>query len=375
MDVDHDQIAHIIPTHERPQMAQRLVDSINEQFPGARVYVCDDSASPSEYEGCENVASPAYDIGLSAKRNVLVEATDEPYVFVWDDDYIAYESTRLEPFWHVLREVEDIGIVGGEWLLNDSRTVWFTGNVDYKGPKKFHEPPQEIKTVETEAGQIRYNPCDFVPNWFLADRRTLEVCPWDQQLKLQEHIEHFARLLAIRAEHYPSERGRRWRERYLARSKGKTVHREPEGGMMYVYTLASFSNDKYLSNRPGNHVSRDEWIKVPTEYGEELLDLGLAQDGNDMEGTRPFPLPSVPPPGDENSIPLRVALIPDTTCIHDRDHRTSEQYMEQRRRQRFWDLQHQKMGCTNTDMRQWTEYPWVEFDYTEPTESDFAYNR
>ena len=367
----HDQIAHIIPTHERPAVCQRLVDSTLRQWPEARVYVCDDSRSPSTYDGATDVPAEAYDIGLSAKRNKLVQATEEPFLMLWDDDYIAYDGTSLWPFWAVLHGRDDIGIVGGEWLFADGergeaeRRIWFTGRAWPDGPIRRHRPPKGApRTIETGHGPIYYHEVDFVPNWFMARRETLELVPWDEQLKLQEHIEFFCRLAAVRAQHDSDERSQAWRDRYRTRAEGNSLH-EVNGGSRLVYTLASFRNERHLSDRRGAQVDSGEWVEVPVGYAQTLQEKGLAKPLTAMEDVRPFPLPDNDPPESDDHIPTGVALAPGTTCVHDRDHQSTAAYEQSRSRQKFWSLQHQKLGCSELDLVQWGDYPHDEPDFPE----------
>lgn len=368
----HDQIAHIIPTHERPAMCQRLVDSILRQWPEARVYVCDDSKKPQTYDGATDVPATAYDIGLSAKRNLLVEATTEPYVMLWDDDYIAYEGTDLAPFWAVLQKRDHIGIVGGEWLLGDQRRIWFAGDVTPDGPVKRHRPPEgPPESLDHEGETYRFHECDFVPNWFLARRETLELVPWDPELKLQEHIEYFCRMAAVRAQHGGDSREEAWRERYEARAQGESLY-EPESDKRLVYCHCKFSNERELAHLKNHTAEKGDWIEVRPQYADQLEEKGLVSRLTEMTDTRPFPLPDNPPPESDEHVPLGVALAVDTTCVHDRDHDVNEDYKANRRRDKFWTLQHQKLGCQQSDMVQWSEYPHGEADFPSPSDDLFT---
>lgn len=370
----HDQIAHILPTHERPAMCQRLVDSILRQWPEARVYVCDDSKSPSTYDGATDVQATAYDIGLSAKRNLLVEASDEPYLMLWDDDYIAYEATDLMPFWAVLQKREDIGIVGGEWLLGGRRRIWFAGEVTPDGPVKRHRPPQgSPESLRYDGETYRFHECDFVPNWLMARRETLELVPWDEELKLQEHIEYFCRMAAIRAQHGGAPREEAWRERYQARARGEAMY-EAAGDRRLVYAHCTFSNARKLSHLEGHTAKKGQWIEVAPGYADQLEEKGLVSSLTEMTDTRPFPLPDNAPPGSGEHVPVGVALAVETTCVHDRDHDVNEDYNESRTRDKFWRLQHQKLGCQQSDMVQWSDYPHGEPDFPTPSEEILTLN-
>jgi hypothetical protein len=363
------QIAHIIPTIGRPAVCQRLVDSIRERWPEANVYVCDDSREPHSYDGATDVPSGAYDIGLSAKRNRLVQATSEPLLMLWDDDYIAYEGTSLEPFRRVLEERSDIGIVGAEWAfgVGANRSSWFTGRAVPDGPIRRHRPPEgPPEVVETSGDPVRYHEVDFVPNWFLARRETLRATPWDEELKLQEHAEFFTRLAAARQK---TARDKAWRRRYAARTSGE--REAPAGDRVAVYCLATFVNERELDHLDQSKANRGDWVEVRPEYAEVLVEKGLAATLPEMQDTRPFPPPDRLPDVDVRDVPLGVALTPDTTCLHARDHEATEAYEEKRGRDKFWPLQRQKLGTVDEDLVQWSSYPHEAPEPPAATDEDF----
>lgn len=361
-------VAHIIPTHERPGVCQRLVNSINDRWDNARVYVCDDSENPARYEGAVNVIAPAYDIGLSAKRNRLVQKSDEPYIFLWDDDYIATEDTSLEMFMHTLNALEDVGIVGGEWMLGGgNRSVWFTGNFWVEGPIQKHRPPDEPKFVDTEMGKVRYHDVMFTPNWFLAERETIESIYWDERLKLQEHTEFFARMAAARAKRGSDrEYDNIWLERYEERSDGTEDVIVDENGMVEVYSLATFKNATKLQHL-GGMVRAHTWVKLDEDYARELAQKGFVHTRKEMTDARPFYVPDV-----DSSVNLEVVFIPDTTCWHLRwdEGSTNAIYDENRSRDEFMPYQRQKMGTEDTEFIQWSNYKYEDNnDFKKPTES------
>jgi len=360
-----DEVAHIIPTHERPAVAQRLVDSILHFYPEARIYVCDDSRAPETYDGATDVPATAYDIGLSAKRNLLVQASTEPYVMLWDDDYVCTSNTDLRVFYELLQEVEGCGMVGAEWSLSQTqdRNVWFTGQLIPNGAEvKVRPPDGEPERIETPAGTLAYHEVDLLPNWFMAQRELLETVPWDEELKLNEHLEFFARLTAIRAD---STRGKRWRERWEKLQNGEDLFRASQNGKAVVQAQASFSNKNHLEHI-GGHVATGDWIEVDSAYAEELIDLGLALPMTALKDTRPFPLPE-----GTVDVDMKCVLTPNTTAQHLRSEgRVSDTYSEQRfRRDQFMPLQKAKLGVRRRDLVQWSRYPGPSPDFEDPDPS------
>jgi glycosyltransferase involved in cell wall biosynthesis len=357
----HDEIAHIIPTYERPAVAQRLVNSIRREYGDApNIYVCDDSRYPVEYDNCENIRSPAYDIGLSAKRNILVQNTEEPYVFLWDDDYICTPDTSIEKFFQLIEELDDVGIVGGNWMLSEHRNNWFVGWLRNRGTIRVHEPPSGRPiSASLEIGTVRYHRVQFLPNWFLADRETLQACPWDETLKLQEHVEFFARLAALRAPYSGNKLDEEWRDRYNRRADGDVGVVVDDKGRVEVFALTTFQNKNYFPDRDRGIVKSGEWVKIEKEYAEELRGKGYVSTVVEMKDGRPFYIPDI-----DSSVPLGVVLLVDTTCMHDRRGIGTSEYYNQQRYDRSWrHLQFQKMGNSEVKMRQWHSYPYGEFEF------------
>ena len=357
----NDNIAHIIPTYERPAVAQRLVNSIRRHYPDANIYICDDSKYPATYDKAVNIKSPAYDIGLSAKRNLLVRRTSEPYVFVWDDDYICTEDTSVELFYQLIQEVDELGIVGGNWTMGNKRTSWFAGWALPNGPIRKHVPPSET-FISTPLGidVARWHRVQFLPNWLLADRRTLQACPWDEELKLQEHIEFFTRLAALRAPYSKDERDQEWRRRYNKRSIGDIELVCDSNGRVPIFITTTLKNKRRFSDRKNGIVRRGNWVRVEYDYAMQLEKKGYGTTTVSTVGGRPFPLREV-----DNDVPLGVALLVNTTCIHDRRGVGTSEYYKEQRYQRSWrHLQFQKTGTSDVEMKQWHDYPNGSYDFT-----------
>lgn len=350
-----DQIAHVVTVYRRQRAAQRLVDSILRRWPGARIYVCDDSPEPTTYEGAKDVPAGNHDIGAAAKRNVLFEAAEEPYVMIYDEDFLVTDATDLVPFWAVIQSLDDVGIVCGELRHPENgRPTWFTGDLFVDGVVSRIEGPGPPQTLQWDGKQIRYNRVDIGLQWFLADRETLRLVPWDEDLKQGEHIELFARLAAVRAQNESRKDWEKWRSRYERRARGKV---ETDLGRVEITAKASFSNKKHLSDLPQNSLTAGETAFVPVSYARELEEAGLAQMAVPVLEGRPLEIPENPPLNSSRTVPTGVALVPDTTAIHDKRTQWPEQYKEFRGRTQFHERQHSKMGTLENQMPDWSEYP------------------
>jgi hypothetical protein len=389
------EIAIIVPTFRRPLVAQRAVDSIRRMYPDARVYVMDDSPEPrTSYPGAWTIPAPGVDIGLSAKRNALVGATDEPYVLCWDDDVVCTPSTRIGVFYALLRRLETIGIVGAAYhhdVFPESgrRTRrWFTGKLWPDGPYIRHVPPDgppqsfRLDVPEGDAPErVRYHVVDFCPNWFLARRETLLANPWDPELALREHEEHFARLGALRARianEEPGAVGARhvttrdfdWLDRYRRRSRGVDGPMIDDDGNRVVYLEANFRSNRL----PGGKGERGTFVAVPSDYAEHLVSKGWALDvvPTNVPGVgdvRPLSVPDPVEPidagasytGPASGVPLGVVITPDVTAAHIRTQ--SAEYHAARMANKWAVMKRAKTGVEDHDRHQWTEYPHPELNW------------
>lgn len=359
-----DEIGICITAHERPALCRQLIASIQRFYPGARIYVCDDSRTRHTYEGVTNVDPGAYDIGVSAKRNALVEACTEPLVLLCEEDFVFTAHTDLSLFYDALQALPEVGLAGAaccrgrsgsRWPKRGVKRTWFAGISRMTGPAQKLSPPGPLQQVRHGGRTIRYHECDFVPNFFLARRETLRACPWDPDLKTAgEHIEHMTRMAAVRE---LSAAGGSNAEQYRRRFRGETAERKD--GQVEVYALATIRNKRHFADRQRCALRRGERALVPAAYAEGLEAAGRAVPGMKAGDAQPMPIAPT-------DAPMQVILLPDTTCAHDRQH--SDTYQASRGRSHI-QMQKDKMGIYH---REWTRGHWTTYPHGEPDWDDPA---
>jgi len=149
----------LVQTIYRPQCLKRLLESISLYAPKYQVLVHDDTKS---------------DIGLSAARNKLVREATTPYVFLCDDDCVFTPNTNMAG---IEKQFEDSHAdILGITVLNNNIPL------DYKG--RFEVDGNTVKLVPEE-------PLEFIPNVFIAKKKTLLKHTWRNDLKLGEHFAFF----------------------------------------------------------------------------------------------------------------------------------------------------------------------------------------
>lgn len=149
-------ITILIKTFKRPQVLQRLIDSIKRFQPDVPYIVLDDDD----------------DIGVSAGRNRLVEMCETEYCLVLDDDCVFTEKTDLKKAVEILKE-RDLDIL----QLNIGE--------GYQGIYKTNGG--EVTMLRTSRDGLY----DFVSNVFVAKTAKLRECKWDENLKIGEHFAYF----------------------------------------------------------------------------------------------------------------------------------------------------------------------------------------
>lgn len=149
-------ITILIKTFKRPQVLERLLNSIKKFQPGIPYIVLDDEE----------------DIGVSAGRNRLVEMCDTPYCLILDDDCVFTDKTDLKRAVEILKE-KDLDI------LQLDIGEGYQGIYETNG--------SEVTMLRTSRDGLY----DFVSNVFVAKTDKLRECKWDESLKIGEHFAYF----------------------------------------------------------------------------------------------------------------------------------------------------------------------------------------
>ena len=186
-------ITCVIKTFERPEVCQRAVDSIRSRYPDIPILVADDSEKPSDYEGVTKTFHMPFDSGLSAGRNLLVRNVKTKYFVLLDDDWIFIDDpnngkhfgTDLERFLKIF-ESSDLDILGGIVKGENGRSHFY-GTIEKNGPVL----NTTMKRIDKGKPFTR---CDFTHNFFIAKTEVILKYLWDEELKLNEHMEFFLRL-------------------------------------------------------------------------------------------------------------------------------------------------------------------------------------
>ena len=187
----HD-IAFCIPTYNRPEECQDTIDRIIAKWPGAHVYVADDSDQPARFNDAETFHLKP-DEGISVKRNILIERTREPLVFLLDDD-MKVDHVKIEFMLDILSNDPSIGTVAVR-KLDKGKNRWSNSEGDFfvSGKRLFINRPARRRGRK----EVEWIEVDYAPMCFLARRQVFDVVRFDFRLKTcGEHVDFFLRLAA-----------------------------------------------------------------------------------------------------------------------------------------------------------------------------------
>jgi len=178
------EIDFIITTFERYDLLEKLLVSIRKYYPTSKIIICDDSIKFTVDMNITVDSNIFYvrtveDIGLSAKRNILVSYTDKSYILLLEDDFEFTDNTKIEKMLEIMKR-EDADIVGGKVINWDGQEIHFE--------HRFARDYNTLMEVED------FKKPDAVLNFALFNRRVFEKCLWDEELKLAEHNDFYLRL-------------------------------------------------------------------------------------------------------------------------------------------------------------------------------------
>ena len=180
----HD-VTFIIKAFERQEALDRCVQSVQEIFPGYPIVVADDSFEELTVpEGVEYLRLP-YDSGLSVGRNALIDHATTDLVFLLDEDTVILEGADLDGMIYHL-DSRGLDILAGEDVSNPA---WHGLLV---------KPKSGDRITHLYGRKHKDGTCDFVLNFFLARRESLQRVRWDERLKICEHTEFFWRAKEVK---------------------------------------------------------------------------------------------------------------------------------------------------------------------------------
>lgn len=189
---DLSQLTAVIKTFQRPAALNRLIRSIRKYYPQLAISVADDGFISTPRSDVDYLRLPN-DVGLSAGRNALLRHIGTPYFVLLDDDLEFTTQTRIERLLELV-ERGTVDIAAGDYN-RCKRKLFFTVHrwQPFHGTFQF-ENDELLLVRRAHAKYPDYELHDVVHNFFVG--RTAEILAlggWDEELKLNEHVEFFVR--------------------------------------------------------------------------------------------------------------------------------------------------------------------------------------
>lgn len=180
----------------RPDKVEQQVASIRARYPATRILVVDNGDRPADVARyrAETVTIP-FDAGLAACRNEMARRLETPYLFICDDDYVWTDETDLGKLLSVLDDCPAAGVCAGSLVERSPR-----GDVNRHWGQRLVRCGDEIESRPLPAAYratrdgVRYRLTDTVMNFALFRRELALSVPWEERLKIHEHIEFYWRL-------------------------------------------------------------------------------------------------------------------------------------------------------------------------------------
>jgi len=185
-----------ITAFNRPECLERLVQSIRERFPAVPILVADNGWEPADLEGWSGIelVEVERDCGLSACRNWIADQCTTDYLVLCEEDFVFDDRTDLAAALAVLEENPQLGMIGGSLEVGQQMQHYARRFQLETAPEG-----QVLRAVPAggpmqQSGPARWRLCDMVFNWGILRTAAARECPWDEALKLGEHVDWFLRL-------------------------------------------------------------------------------------------------------------------------------------------------------------------------------------
>jgi len=247
-------VAFLVKVFERPGPATKCINSIRRLWPGARIYVADDSRVPLDLPMAYSYTRLPYDVGCSAGRNALIQASSEPYVVQVDDDYVFTEAVDIGRMVQLLEDHDELVLAGCKCrhIRSKVRAGWtkYFADVRLEGAKLIADRPTRW---HDEPDGLRWAQVDVVSNFWVAKRRLFEYVMWDERLIIGgEHADFFQRLQAANGD--KTMMRRMWARLMQPGLSPQLTLANP--GMMQVAFIPSMHIDHIKKRPPGYQAKR-----------------------------------------------------------------------------------------------------------------------
>jgi len=182
-------VTAIVKTFLRDDYLFDCVQSIHSTYPEMQIFVGDDGYHSDEKEaklkelGATKYIRIPFNVGLSAGRNILVDAVETPYLLLSDDDHLYTSDTHAE----YLRTLMDVADIAGGGFLNPEGANIYLSCLRQDGGRFNLINAKPLERYKN----IGFRRCDVNHNFFIARTDIVRRIRWDENLMIRYEHEDF----------------------------------------------------------------------------------------------------------------------------------------------------------------------------------------
>lgn len=186
-----------VKTFERPDVLRRCLASARTVFDG-RIVVADDSRVPVKDLGADiDVIALPFNTGVSAGRNVALDAVETEFVFVTDDDIVFTAASDFVAAMNFLDDNPEADLVALTRVdLPRWRAVAAGADALFPGA----DPPRVPFGTLIDGLPV----VPKTPQLYLARTAAIQQVRWDERLRMVDHRDFFSRasgrIVSVQAE-------------------------------------------------------------------------------------------------------------------------------------------------------------------------------
>lgn len=186
---------------ERQKQARALVKSIWKYYPGVRIVIADDSATPLTVPDCSDVSKlkiiqMPFNSGLSRGLNLALAEIETPFMVRLDDDVLFTRRTDLAKELRFLMDHPEVDLVGMPWIdackaISTKRDIKVYMRIDMR------EAPLPLKIPHGTKIDKEHIVLGKVSNAYLARTESIRKVGWDDNIRMIDHHDFFYRAAGI----------------------------------------------------------------------------------------------------------------------------------------------------------------------------------
>ncbi len=186
---------------ERQKQARALVKSIWKYYPGVRIVIADDSATPLTVPSLPGkkiikIVQMPFNSGLSRGLNLALVEIDTPFMVRMDDDELLTRHVDLAKELRFLQTHSEVDLVGMP-CIDACKSLSVQNSLRVYSRFDMREAPIPLKIPHGTKIDESHFVLGKVPNIFLARTESVRKVGWDNNIRMIDHHDFFYRAAGI----------------------------------------------------------------------------------------------------------------------------------------------------------------------------------